>query len=183
VREKLVVVISGPPGAGSTSIAKGVAKKLKLKYFSPGKFQKSFGGTKKESKAALKVWKTDFGVSEEFHRNLIDRTQREKAEKGNIVICGKLSINMLKDLADFKIWVDTPLKIRAKRTAERDKIPFKQALKEISERERIERREWERIYGFDYFDQKNSADFVLDNSDLTLSQAVNKILDFLEKSL
>lgn len=178
---KIVIAISGPPGAGSTSIAKKIAKKLKLKYLSVGKIQKSYGKVKKESEAALRVWGTTFGKSEDLHRKILDRTQIEKAKKGNIVICGKLSIHMLKDLANYKIWIDTPLKVRAKRTAERDKISFEQALKEVKKREKIEREIWKKIYGFDYFDQKYSADFVLDNAKLSLEQAVNKILDFIKR--
>ncbi|MGC8812706.1 MAG: cytidylate kinase family protein, partial [Candidatus Aenigmatarchaeota archaeon] len=120
-----------------------------------------------------------FGRSKNLHEAL-DKNQIEEAKKGNIVIGGKLSIYFLKDIADFKIWVDAPLEVRAKRTAERDKIPFEEALKQISEREEMERKKWKEIYGFDYFDLKNEADFVLNNSNLTLEEAVNKILKFIK---
>ena len=176
--KKLVVVISGPPGVGTSSIAKEVAKKLNLRYLSPGKTYKSFLN-KKEAEAALEFWKTSFGSSKELHKKL-DAHQIEEAKKGNIVICGKLSIYFLKDIADYKIWVDAPLEIRAKRTAERDKIPFEKALKEISEREKMEREKWKEIYGFDYFDLKKDADFVLDNSNLTLEEAVKKVIQFIQ---
>ncbi len=178
--EKVTIAISGAPGAGTSSIAKELAKKLNLEYFSPGAIQKSYAKIGKESLAALEVWKTRRGKSEEFHREVLDKTQIEKAKKGNIVICGKLSIKMLKDLADYKIWVDTPLDVRAKRVANRDKITEGKALKLLSEREDIERKEWKRIYGFDYFSQENIADFVLDNSNLSLGQAVGKISEFIK---
>lgn len=74
-----------------------------------------------------------------------------------------------------------PLEIRARRTAGRDKIPFKKALREISEREDIEREKWKGIYGFDYFDLKDEANFVLDNSNLTLEEAVDKVIKFIKK--
>jgi len=156
-----------------------LARKLKLNYYSPGKDFKSYS-KKKESEAALEVWKK-YGKNKRFHEKFFDKVQIEKAEKGNIVICGKLSIFMLKDLADYKIWIHVPLKIRARRTAKRDKIPLKKAIKEIKEREKIERETWKKIYGFDYFDQKYSANFILDNSKLSLKQVVNKILEFIEK--
>ncbi len=174
--KKLVVVVSGPPGAGSSTISKALAEKLKLDYFSPGQVHKSVGKSEKESKAALEAWKKE--SSKKFHNNL-DAKQVEIAERGNVVICGKLSIHFLKDIADYKIWLDVPLEIRAKRSAERDKIDFKTALKQISEREEIERKEFKRIYGFDYLDLKNSADMVIDTSDLTVDQTVEKILDFI----
>lgn len=180
--KKLTIAISGPPGSGTSSIAKGIAKKLRIKYFSPGAIQKSYAKTKKESLAALKVWQTDLGKSEKFHRDVIDKMQIDMAKEGGIIICGKLSIKMLGNLADYKIWVQTPLRIRASRVARRDGIPVKEVIKIISDREKMEKKEWKRIYGFDYFDQKKLADFVLDNSKLSLEQAINKVLKFIKAS-
>lgn len=176
--KKVVIVISGPPGVGTSSVAKGVAKNLKLRYLSPGKTYKSFLN-EKEAKAALDFWKTSFGRSKGLHESL-DTNQINEAKKGNIVICGKLSIHFLKDLADYKIWIEAPVEVRAKRTANRDGISFEESLKEISEREKIEREKWKGIYGFDYFYQKSIADFVLDSSELTLNQTVDRILKFIK---
>lgn len=178
MKKKLVIVISGPPGAGTTSVGKEIAKKLKLSFLSPGKTYKSFL-KEKEAKAALEFWKTEFGRSKELHKAL-DKYQIKEAKKGNIVIGGKLSIYFLKDIADFKIWLEAPLEVRARRTAQRDKIPFEEALKQISEREEIERKKWKEIYGFDYFDLKKDADLVLDTSNLTLEETIKKVLDFIK---
>lgn len=180
--KKLVIVVSGPPGAGSSTVARNIARKLNLKYFSVGKLHKQFfkGWKKEEAKAALEVWKTHIGASDRTHRDR-DALQIEIAKKGRVVICSKLGIHFLKKLSKYKIWLDVPLKIRAERTAKRDKISVQEALKEIAQREEIERREWKRIYGFDYFDQKYDADLVLDSSDLTVKQTVDKILNFIKR--
>jgi cytidylate kinase len=111
----------------------------------------------------------------------LDELQAERAKQGNVVMCGKLSIYILRDLADCKIWLETSLEERVKRTAKRDKLPIEKVKKIIQERERIEREEWKRIYGLDYFDQKEMADFVIDNTKLTVEQTVNKIIDFIKK--
>lgn len=178
-RMKSVIVVSGPPGSGSTSVARELAKRLRFRYFVPGKLQKKLGKSEWESKAALQAWSTKKGGSRKFHENL-DKLQIKEAKKGDIVMCGKLSIHFLKDISDCKVWLDVPLKMRAQRTAKRDGISVKEAMKEISERQRIERREWKRIYGFDYFYQKKIADFVFDSSGLTLGQTVNKIMKFVK---
>jgi cytidylate kinase len=92
-----------------------------------------------------------------------------------------LSIHFLRKLTNYKIWLDVPLKIRAERTAERDGIAVDEALKEIAKREELERFHWKRLYGFDYFDQKKMADFVIDTSNLTVRESVNQIINFIKR--
>jgi cytidylate kinase len=179
--KKLVVVVSGPPGSGSTSVSKRLAKRLGLKLLVLGYLQKGFVKNKKESRAALESWDTKEGSSLKTHMDR-DKMQVEVAKKGNIVICGKLSIHFLKNISDYKVWLDVPLKVRAKRTAKRDGISLKEAMKDIQERQSIERKEWKRMYGFDYFYQKRIADLVIDSSNLTLDQTIRKILDFIKSN-
>lgn len=176
----LVIAISGPPGSGTTTIGKKLAKKLKLDFFSPGLYFKKLSKERNESKAALKLLKTRFGSGEELHKH-IDELQIKMAEKGNIVVEGTLSIHFLKDVSNCKIWLDTPLEIRAKRTSKRDKLPWKKLMQDIREREGIERKLWKKVYGFDYFDQKNQADLVLDTSYMSVGRTVNKILEFIKQ--
>ena len=176
---KIVVAISGPPAVGSTSVAKAVAKRLGLPMLVVGRLQKKLVSTKNESRAALLSWRTKYGSSKRTHTER-DMMQVERAKKGDVVICSKLAIHFLKDITQYKVWLTAPLRVRAKRAAERDGTNVKETLKEIGERERIERREWKRIYGFDYFYQRKIADLVVDSSDLTLKQTVDKIVRFVK---
>ncbi len=176
MKKNLVIVVSGPPGAGSSTISMLLAKKLKLRYLSPGKTYKSFLN-EKEAEAALDFWKTKFGSSEKLHHNL-DTDQIKEAKKGNIVICGKLSIHFLKDLSNCKVWLDVPLKIRAQRTAKRDRISVKTAQKQILERQNLERKKWKEIYGFDYFSQKKQADLVINAEKMKVEETVHRIIDY-----
>lgn len=168
----LTIVISGPPGAGSSKTALTLAKKLGLKCFSTGDLFKSY--SKQRKNRALDTWNR-FGKIRKFHQDL-DEYQKEKAKKGNIVICGKLSIFLLKDLADFKVWIESPLKVRAKRIAKREDISMIRSIDQIKKREDIERRAWKRIYDFDYFDSKKLADLVIDSSENSVEEVVEEIL-------
>ena len=87
----------------------------------------------------------------------------------------------MKDTTNKKIWLYAPLETRAQRSAGRDGIPIERAKEEIKKRENIERREFKRLYGLDYFDQKKYADLVIDNSNLEIRETVKKIIDFLRK--
>jgi len=171
--KNLTIVISGPPGAGSTRTALNLAKKLGLKYFSTGDLFKSY--SKQTKNQALDVW-DQFGKIRKFHQDL-DEYMKQKAKKGNIVICGKLSVFLLKDLADFKVWIGSPLRVRANRVAKREAISMIRAMDQVKKREEIERKTWKRIYEFDYFDSKNLADLVIDSSDKSVEEVVREIME------
>ena len=177
--KKSVIVVSGPPGSGSTSVAKELAKRLHLRLMVLGKLHKGLVKEKRESIAALQSWSTKKGISKKTHVDR-DRMQVREAKKGNVVICGKLSVHFLKDLSEYKIWLDVPLEERARRSAKRDRITVKDAMKQIRKRQNIERKEWKRIYGFDYFYQKRIADFVIGSSGMTLEKTVRSITDFIK---
>ena len=171
----VVIAITGLPGAGTSTVSKILAKRLNLKYFSPGEYFKKHSKLKTQVDEAVDVWKSKRGRSKNFHEE-IDKMQRELAKKGNIVICGKLSIYMLKDLADVKIWIDCSLDERARRSANRDNISFDEAKKKLIERERIEKVEWERMYGFNREIQREMADIVIDNTNLNVEETIKQIL-------
>lgn len=172
----VVIAITGQPGAGSSTIAKLLAKKLKLKYFSPGEYFKSHSQANTQTKQVMEVYKSDKGTQKEFHKK-IDEMQISLAKKGNLVSCGKLAIYMLKDIADYKIWLDCSLDVRAKRTAERDKLDYNKVKKDIINRQKMEVKEWKKDYGIDYRKQRDMADIVIDTSNLTEEETLNMILN------
>jgi predicted cytidylate kinase len=177
----VVVAISGQPGCGSTTTGQLLAKRLGVSFFSLGKWNKEqlkiFEGrrTKSETQDSIEMWKNRKGQSTDFHNNA-DNMQKQIAAKGNVVIDAKLGIHMLKDIADFSVWLKSGFSVRAARVAGRDKTEKKTAEKMVREKERLERENFVRIYGFDYFDQEKEADIVIDVGDKTPKQIVELIL-------
>ncbi len=171
----VVIAVSGPPGAGTSTVAKMLAEKLGVKYFSPGQYMKN-QTEGNETEAAFKGWEDEELSSESFH-NDIDEMQREIAEKGDVVIDGKLSVHMLEEQADIKVFLDAPLKVRARRSAGRDKMDFKEALETLEKRQEEEVKNWRDMYGFHYIEkQKDSADIVVDTSENLPDEIVEKVL-------
>lgn len=175
---RLTIAVSGMPGAGSSTVAKLLAKRLGLDYFSAGNYVKSLaaravGARATETQAALKMWQGDL-QTKEFNKKLDEEVVR-RGKKGGIVIDGKLAIHFLKDIANFKVWLKCPLEVRAARVAGRDGIPFEDALAVNREKERLERENFKKFYGFDTFEQEAEADLSLDTSKLSPEEIVDKI--------
>jgi len=174
----MIIAICGLPGSGSSTIGRKLAKELKLDYFSVGKFFKEHSNFRKETEKSLDVWSTEKGKSKEFHKK-IDRIQIEKAKKGNIVIDAKLSVFILNNIADFKIWINCSFDERARRVSKRDRISLNNVKEKLEAREEIEKKEWERIYEIDKNAQKEMADFVIDTTNLSEKDILDKILNFI----
>lgn len=182
-----VIVIAGQPTAGSSIVAKLLAKKMKLKHFSAGDYfkKKAKFVSKKEktnvsrsmtlTKRTADFLKDSVGGSQNFH-NKLDDLQKKHAKKGRIVIDGKLAIKMLAEYADLKVWIKCDKKTRAERIAGREDISAKEAEKMLEEREKTERSVFSRIYGFDTFSQERQADLVIDSTNKTPEQIVDEVI-------
>ncbi|PIN99858.1 hypothetical protein COT72_04705 [archaeon CG10_big_fil_rev_8_21_14_0_10_43_11] len=180
-----VIVVSGKPGAGSSTLAKSLAELLGYTYVSPGQIFKGLGNgslqtseyypvfarvaslhgfnipkKKKngasEADAVHDVWESGLGQSPLLH-TIIDQTQEYLAKQGNAVFDGKLSIRMLGQYAKMSVWLDASDETRIYRTVKRDGVSVEKAQDIIFGREKKERETWKRQYGFDYFDLAKEA--------------------------
>lgn len=177
----VVIVVSGVPGAGSSTVARLVADKLDLEFFSAGDYFKKLSKKHSEGEErTMKFWQTEEGHSQELHEH-IDSLTKRAADKGNVVIDAKIGIRILKERADLSVWLKASMVVRAKRHAKRGKVDSKNSLFYIEKRTRLERKHWREIYGFDYFDQEKEADLVIDSSSKSPEKIVEEIVDKLEK--
>ena len=87
----------------------------------------------------------------------------------------KLGLSMMPSAR--RVWIKADLDARAVRTAKKDKVDVETAKKTVLEREASERKEWQRIYGFDYFDQEfDEGVIVVDTTHLDADQAFEAVV-------
>ncbi len=142
------ITISGLPGTGKTTVAKLLSEKLGIKLISAGdifrRLAEQKGLTLEEfGKLAEENPEIDF---------LVDRTQKELAEKEkDAVIDGRLSGWFVKD-ADLRVWLFADAEIRYSRIASRESKDISVARLETKKREELEKRRYSKFYSIDLED-------------------------------
>ena len=167
----MLVTIGGPPGSGKTTVGRLLAERLGCPFQSVGEVFREMACERGLSLA-------EFGALAE-RDHAIDRELDERVvamAKGDMVVEGRLAAQMLSKgkVPVFKIWLDAPIGVRARRIAQREGGDAKKILKEIRARERSEAKRYREIYGIQLGDTK-SYDLVLDSSSLRPEQLVERI--------
>ena len=143
------ITISGPPGSGTTTVAKKLAERLGFKFISAGEVFRQLamerGMTLEEfSKLAEKDMSID---------NLVDKKQKELALKyEDVIVEGRLSGWMVD--AELKIWIYCNRDIRYERIAKREEKPIEVVRRETKLREESEKSRYLKIYGIDVEDKE-----------------------------
>ena len=153
------ITVSGPPGSGTTTLAKALSSRFDLEYVSSGDVFRSMARERDMSLAEFgRVAEEDPEIDRE-----IDERQAEIArENDDIVLEGRLSGWMAEE-ADMRVWLDAPLDVRAERVAEREEQTVEEARVEIEEREASESKRYQEIHGID-IDDLSVYDLVVDTS-------------------
>ena len=137
------ITVSGVSGVGKSTVGEAVAKAFKLKLISMGDIFRSAAAEK-----GLSLHELSQKVSPELDY-YADQKALEYAMRGNVVLVGRLTAWVAGDHADYKVWVDCSLDVRAQRVAKRDKISIKDAEKVIKLRDEADARRYRNLYGID----------------------------------
>tara|TARA_Y100000310_G_scaffold94955_1_gene92808 strand:- start:42297 stop:42827 length:531 start_codon:yes stop_codon:yes gene_type:complete len=167
----MIVTISGKAGSGKSTVAKQLAKKLKLKHYSIGDLMRQLAKERKMSLTRLsKLAEKDKSIDLELDKKTI-----ALREEDNFVIDGRLTAHFL-PYADLKVFLDCNDKTRAerilkeKRHDEKSKN-IKELIKKIKQREKSERKRYNKIYGIDYQDKK-LYDLMIDTTSLSIEEVL-----------
>jgi len=175
----MILTISGLHGTGKSTIAKLIAEKLGLQYYSTGQ---AFRDLAQEMNMTLEKFSEYAEKNPEIDKEL-DSKILGIARRGNIIIDSQLSGYILKSIADFKILLICPLEIRIKRMAERDNVNYKLKLRETEIREKSELERFKHLYNIDLGDREEIQDLydlIIDTENLTIEDVLEKILSTLE---
>jgi cytidylate kinase len=176
----MIITISGLHGTGKSTIAKLIAEKLRIQYYSTGQI---FRDLAQEMNMTLEEFTKYVEENPDIDKKL-DNKIFDIAHKGNIIIDSQLSGYILKTIADFKILLTCSLETRIKRMADRDDNDYEEKVKETMIREKSELERFKRLYNIDLNNQEELAqlyDLIIDTENLTIEDILDKILSFIEK--
>lgn len=139
----MLLTVSGPPGSGKSTNAAGLAEELGLEHISGGDIFR-------EMAAENDMTPVEFNEYAEEHEN-IDRELDERlyeiaTSRDDVVLESRLAGWLAGDHADFRIWFDAPLQVRAERIAEREGKDVEVALEETKRREESEKKRYMEYY-------------------------------------
>ena len=175
------ITISGKAGSGKSTVAKLLSEKLKLKHYSIGDLMRAMANEKNLSLMELnKLAETDKSIDFELDNKLKELGKT----KDNFVVDGRLTAFFISH-AQARIFLITDDKVRAerilkdKREHEKSK-DLDEMIAVIQNREESEKKRYKQYYGVDYLDKK-LYNFVVDTTNLTPDEVVEKIIEFVNK--
>jgi cytidylate kinase len=170
-KKKIVVCISGMAGTGKSTLAKKLARKYKLRYYSGGDALKELAKDEGYDPSSRGWWESPEGLSflKKREKNLkfdkaVDNKLLEYAQQENVLLDSWAMPWLLK--TGFKIWLVASEEKRAERIAKRDKIAVKEALQVLKEKEARTKAIYKKLYGFRLGEDFEPFNLVLDTDNL-----------------
>jgi cytidylate kinase len=173
-----VITVSGPHGTGKSTYAKALADALGLRYVSAGQL---FRDLAKERGLTLEAF-SRMAAEDPATDRLIDERTKAEGEKGGVVIDAQLAAWVVKDRADVKVLIVAPDDIRFRRIAERERISFEEARKQTLAREAIQKRRYQKYYGFDVSDL-SIYDVKIDTGLYPIEKAKSVVIESIQRLL
>jgi cytidylate kinase len=173
--KKLVVCISGMAGTGKSTLAKKLAKKYNLSYYSGGDALKALAAEAGYDASSRGWWESSEGLRflEKREKDLkfdkaVDTKLMEYAKQGNVLLDSWTMPWLLK--TGFKIWLAASVEKRAERIARRDRFTVKEALEVLKEKEARTKTIYKTLYGFELGEDFEPFNLVLDTDNLNADE-------------
>jgi cytidylate kinase len=162
-------------GTGKSTLAKKLAKKYGLRYYSGGDALKALAAEEGYDSSSRGWWESPEGLSflEKREKNFkfdkaVDDKLLEYAQQGRVLLDSWTMPWLLK--AGFKIWLVASVEKRAERIARRDKLSIKEALQMLKEKEARTKAIYKKLYGFTLGEDFEPFNLVLDTDNLNAGE-------------
>ena len=170
--QKVIICVSGMTGSGKSTVAKKLAEKYELNYFSGGNAMRILAKEDGYNSDVNGWWESAEGLAflqkrkkDPAFDKKIDQKLLELAEEGNVVLDSWTVPWLLKDKG-FKIWLEASAAVRATRVVKRDGLSAEEALKALKEKDEQTRQIYKNLYGFELGNDLTPFNLVLSTDDL-----------------
>ncbi|PSP76982.1 cytidylate kinase [Halobacteriales archaeon QS_1_68_20] len=146
----MLITVSGPPGSGKSTTASGLAAALGVEHISGGDIFRELADERGYTPLEFNRLAEE---DDQIDRDL-DRRLRELAvERDDLVLESRLAGWLAGEHADFRVWLDAPLSVRAERIAEREDRAVSDAHTETTARAESEAKRYLEYYDIDIHDR------------------------------
>jgi cytidylate kinase len=173
--KKTVICISGMAGTGKSTLAKKLAQKYGLKYYSGGDALRVLASEEGYNSSSNGWWESPEGLRflEERKKDssfdkVVDEKLLEYAAIGNVLLDSWTMPWLVKE--GFKIWLSASVDKQAERIAKRDKMTIEEAHKALEQKESRTKDIYKKLYGFALGEDFAPFNFILDTDNLSAEE-------------
>lgn len=171
------IVFFGLAGTGTSSTGRELTKQLNLTFISSGDMMRQ-----KAQEHNLSIYEfEELCIKDSSYDLELDQRVKNYGKKhDNFIFESRLAWYFIPDA--IKIYFSCDSDLVYKRIAKRECLPLNEAIKLTKQREAVVMKRYSIIYPHIAFPpNKNEFDFILDTTDDTISESVEKIKSFLKK--
>ena len=172
----MLLTISGPAGSGKSTAAAALAEALGYDHVSGGDIFRELADERGLSALELNKRAEE---DDQIDRDLDRRLREIAATREDLVLESRLAGWMAGEHADFRVWLDAPLSVRAERIADREDKSVELARKETGVRSESEARRYLEYYNID-IEELTIYDLAVNTARLSPEAVIDVILTTVE---
>lgn len=175
----MIITISGQSGSGKSTVAKDLGRRLGVPAVDVGSLFREMAAERGQDVIAFGAYAQKHPeIDQELDRKMIELCRRRR----NLILQGRLAGWMTErdGIEAHRIWIAASPRTRARRIAEREKLPFKRAYADTRRRDADNRCRYQQTYGLDLNDL-SVYDTVIQTNNLTVEEVVSALISEIPK--